>query len=267
MMRPLHTVAVALALLGALAASLTLLRPAQAQETPTRLDAILARGAIRVGTTGDYKPFTALDKATGEYSGFDIELARDLGEKLGVKVEFVPTTWSTLMRDLAADQFDIAMGGISVTLERQKKALFSTPYLRNGKTPIARCENKDRFATLEAIDRPGIKVVVNPGGTNERFVRGHLKSAEIAVFPDNTRIFEEIVDGRADLMITDASETRYQQKLKPQLCAIHPDQPFDFSEMAYLLPRDSALKAYVDQWLHLAIETGVYRAVFDKWLN
>jgi cyclohexadienyl dehydratase len=240
---------------------------ATAQDAPARLDAIIAKGAIRVGTTGDYKPFTYLDKATGEYSGFDIELARDLGQALGVKVEFVPTSWPTLIRDFTADRFDVAMGGISVTLERQKKGLFSRPYLRNGKAPIARCENADRFATIEAIDRPGVRVIVNPGGTNERFVRSHLKAAEVTVFDDNTTIFDQIVDGKADLMITDSSETRYQQKLRPKLCAIHPDQPFDFSEMAYLLPRDVALKAFIDQWLHIAIETGVYQAVFDRWLK
>jgi cyclohexadienyl dehydratase len=241
--------------------------PATADDATARLDVILGKGTIRVGTTGDYKPFTYLDKATGQYSGFDIELAKNLGEALGVKVEFVPTSWPTLMRDFSADTFDLAMGGISVTLDRQKKGLFSRPYLRDGKTPIARCENKDRFATIEAIDRAGIKVIVNPGGTNERFARAHLKAAEITMFDDNTKIFDEILDGKADLMITDSSETRYQQKLKPKLCAIHPDEPFDFAEKAYLLPRDPTLKAFIDQWLHIAIETGFYKAVFDRWLN
>jgi cyclohexadienyl dehydratase len=234
---------------------------------PSRLDAILARGTIRVGTTGDYKPFTYLDKATGQYSGFDIELAQSLGQALGVAVELVPTSWPTLMKDFEADKFDVAMGGISVTLERQKKGLFSAPYLRDGKTPIARCENKDKFATLEAIDRASVKVIVNPGGSNERFVRANLKAAQITVHADNTTIFEEILKGAADVMITDASETRYQQKLKPELCAIHPDQPFSFAEMGYLIQRDPALKAFVDQWLHLAIESGGYKTIYDKWLN
>jgi hypothetical protein len=49
-------------------------------------------------------------------------------------------------------------------------------------------------------------------------------------------------------MMTDASETRYQQKLHPGvLCAVHPDKPFDFAEKAYWLQRDEALKAFVDQ--------------------
>src|SRR5215218_8232471 len=65
---------------------------------------------------------------------------------------------------------------------------------------IIRCENASKFQTLQDIDRPGVKAVVNPGGTNERFARGNLKDAEIVVFPDNTWIFEEIAAGKADLM-------------------------------------------------------------------
>jgi cyclohexadienyl dehydratase len=254
------------ALLCAAAFILALSSPAPAQ-TESKLDQIIARGTLRVGTTGDYKPFTYLDKTTNQFSGMDIDLAENLGKALGVKVEFVQTSWPTLMKDFEDGKFDIGMGGISVTLERAKKAYFSSPIMREGKTPIARCENKDKFQTIEQIDKPGVKAIVNPGGTNERFARGNLKSAQITVFPDNTKIFEEIVKGNADLMMTDSSETMYQQKLHPELCAIHPDKPFDFAEKAYLLPRDMALKQFVDSWLHINRETGVYQATFSKWLQ
>jgi cyclohexadienyl dehydratase len=68
-------------------------------------------------------------------------------------------------------------------------------------------------------------------------------------------------------MITDSVETRLQHKLHPELCAIHPDKPFDFGELAYLLPRDIALKLYVDQWLHLSMENGTYRQLTERWLE
>ena len=62
---------------------------------------------------------------------------------------------------------------------------------------------------------------------------------------DNVTIFDEIAKGNADLMMTDSSETRYQQKQHPGvLCAVHPDKPFDFAENAYWLQRDIALKAF-----------------------
>ncbi|HEY1944385.1 MAG TPA: transporter substrate-binding domain-containing protein [Roseiarcus sp.] len=238
--------------------------PASAQ---TRLDDILARGTLRVGTTGDYPPFTKR-AADGTYSGFDIDAARSLAAALGVRVEFVATRWGDMTRDLDAGAFDIAMGGVSVTLERQKRAYFSSPYMRDGKTPIVRCADKGKYETLAAIDRPEVKVIANPGGTNDKFDRAHLKAAQIEVWSNNLTIFDQLANGGADLMITDATETLYQQKLRPGLlCAVHPDAPFDFSEKAYLMPRDEALKQFVDQWLHISAANGALAAVRAKWLE
>ncbi len=247
------------ALLGA-ALVVAALGPADASV----LSDILQRGVLRVGTTGDYPPFTKRDGAA--YSGFDVDLAESLGQALGVKVEFVGTSWPTLAADFQADKFDVAMGGITVTLERAKLGFFTAPYLREGKTPISRCTDKDKFATLASIDKPDVTVLVNPGGGNERFDRAHLHAARIAVHPDNTTIFDALAKGEGDLMITDASETRYQQKLHPGvLCAIHPDAPFDFGEKAYWAPYDLALDGFLDQWLHQVQENGAYAAIYAKW--
>jgi cyclohexadienyl dehydratase len=244
------------------------LQTASAQQPASRLDAIIAAGVLKVGSTGDYKPFTFKDPATGTFSGFDIDQAQSLAAALGVKLEVVPTAWPNLMRDFEASAFDVAMGGVSVTFDRQKKGYFSIPYMHEGKTPIARCANKDKFAALADIDKPGVKIITNPGGTNEHFDREHFKTAEIVVFPDNTKIFDQLATGQADLMITDASETLYQQKLHAGvLCAIHPDKPFDFAEKAYWVQRDPALKAFVDQWLHQTIENGAYGMIYAKWFN
>ena len=218
--------------------------------------------------TGDYAPFTSFDKATSTFKGFDVDMAEALGKALGVKVEYVQTAWPKMMADFEADKFDITMGGVSITLDRQKKGLFTIPIMREGKTPIARCTDKDKFQTLAQIDKAGTRVIVNPGGTNERFARAHIKNAEIKVYGDNVTIFDEIAKGDADLMMTDASETRYQQKLHPGvLCAVHPDQPFDFAEKAYWLQRDEALKDFVNQWLHISMEDGSFKKIYANWFE
>jgi cyclohexadienyl dehydratase len=241
---------------------------AQQAAAPSRLDEIIKRGTLRVGMTGDYLPFTSFDKATSTFRGFDVDMAEALGKALGVKVEYVQTAWPKLMKDFEADSFDVAMGGVSITLDRQKKGMFSTPIMREGKTPIARCSDKGKFETITDIDKTGTRVIVNPGGTNERFAKANIKTAEIKVHPDNVTIFDEIAKGNADLMMTDASETRYQQKLHPGvLCAVHPDKPFDFAEKAYWLQRDAALKAFVDQWLHIAMEDGSFKKIYGSWFE
>jgi cyclohexadienyl dehydratase len=245
--------------------------PAHAQNAMTegaRLDAILARGTIRIGTTGDYRPFTFLNKETGKYEGYDIEVGEALATTLGVKAEFVATSWPKMMDDFTADKFDMVMGGVSITLARQKKGFFSIPIMREGKTPIARCADQAKFQTIADLNQSSIHAVVNPGGTNEAFAKANFPNADLRVFPDNTKIFDEIATGKADVMVTDSSETLYQQKLHPGvLCSIHPDKPFDFAEKAYWMQRDVALKAFVDQFLHISAETGKTKAIFAKWFE
>jgi cyclohexadienyl dehydratase len=256
-------------ILNLLAAAFFLMAgPAHAEQQPSRLDDIVKRGTLRVGLTGDYMPFSSFDAVTSKFRGFDVDMAEALGKALGVKVEYVHTAWPQLMKDFEADNFDIAMGGVSITLDRQKKGMFSTPIMREGKTPIARCADKGKFETIADIDKPGTRVIVNPGGTNERFAKANIKAAEIKTYNDNVTIFDEIAKGNADLMMTDASETRYQQKLHAgMLCAVHPDKPFDFAEKAYWLQRDAALKAFVDQWLHIATEDGSYNNIYAAWFE
>lgn len=232
----------------------------------SRLDDVIKSGKLRVCTAGDYKPFT-FQKSDGAFEGMDIDLAQSLAKALGVEAQFVKTTWPNLMNDFL-EKCDIAMGGISVTLERQKKASFSVPHMLDGKSPIARCVDAKKFQTLDAINQPSTRAIVNPGGTNERFARAYLTQAQLTVHNDNVTIFDQLVKGNADIMVTDSSETLWQAKQHPELCPINPDKPLQFAEKAYMLPRgDVTFKAWVDTWLHLQKETGAYSQVFNKWLK
>ncbi|WP_250514276.1 transporter substrate-binding domain-containing protein [Caballeronia sp. INDeC2] len=233
---------------------------------PSRLDDILARHTLRVCTTGDYKPYSFL-RPDGQFEGIDIDLAESLAKSLGAKAEYVKTSWSNLMNDFVA-KCDIAVGGVSTTLERQKRAFFTAPYMEDGKTPIVRCDDVDKYQSVAQIDQPNVRTIVNPGGTNERFAKQYFPHSQLIEYPDNVTIFKQILEGKADVMVTDASETLLQQKLNPGLCSVHPDKPFQFGEKAYLLPRgDVPFQQYVDQWLHLARASGEFQAVYDKWLK
>ena len=255
-------------ILTALAFTLFLVSASAQAQQPSRLDDIIKRDTLRVGMTGDYLPFTSLDKETQKFRGFDVDVAEELGKALGVKIEYVQTAWPMMTRDFEADKFDIVMGGVSITLDRQKKGFFSAAIMREGKTPIARCADKGKYDTIAEIDRAGTHVIVNPGGTNERFAKANIHNAEIKVYNDNVTIFDQIAKSDADLMMTDASETRYQQKLHPGvLCAVHPEKPFDFAEKAYWLQRDVPLKDFVDQWLHIVHEDGSWQKIYAAWFE
>lgn len=233
---------------------------------PSRLDEIVAHGALRVCTTGDYRPYSFL-KPDGEFEGIDIDLAKALAKSLGVRPEFIQTSWSKLMNDFKA-KCDIAMGGVSTTLDRQKEAFFTKPYMVDGKTPIVRCGEVNKYETIAQIDQPTTRVIVNPGGTNERFAKRFFPHAALRIYPDNVTIFKQILANQADVMVTDASETLLQQKLNPGLCSVHPDKPFAYGEKAYMLPRgDVVFQQYVDQFLHLLKAQGEFQVVVDQWLK
>lgn len=232
---------------------------AQAGET---LDAIKTRGTLRVGSTGDYKPFT-FRKPDGSFYGADIDMAARLAYRLGVKLEIVPAVWATMMDDFKAKKFDIAMGGITILPPRAAAGLFSAVTYVDGKRPVARCADKDRFTSIEAIDQPGVRVIVNPGAANEQFARANFKHAQLTVHTDNATVFDEIVANRADVMVTDGIEADHQGFVHKELCPTHVAAPFTRLEKAYWLQKDPELLAAVDAWLAEELKTGAWTQTLE----
>ncbi|MBV1915787.1 MAG: gamma subclass chorismate mutase AroQ [Pseudomonadales bacterium] len=243
---------------------------AESSASQNQLSRILQLGVLRVGTTGDYRPFSFIESTDSDTPGFvgiDIDMAKDLADSLGVKLQLVKTSWPTLMADLAADRFDVGMSGISRSLKRRRTAFFSDQYFIGGKTAIGRCDAIAKLDSLEKIDQPSTRVIVNPGGTNQKFVQSNIKNARVTVYPDNTTIFEQIRVGYADVMITDNIEVKLQQRLHPELCATMPGKLFTYSEKGYLLPQDISLKQYLDGWLQQVKRNGKLEAAFARYLE
>lgn len=233
----------------------------------SRLDEVLDAGVLTVCSTGDYRPFTYLDPETGEWSGIDIDMVEDLADRLEVDIEYVQTSWADLMPDFLA-HCDIGVGGISISLERAEQAFYTEATLDEGKTPITLCENVEKYDTIEEINQPGVRSIMPNGGTNEVFAEENYPDGELIRHEDNNTIFDEIIEGRADVMTTDASETRWVQNEHPELCAVHPDEPFNFSQKAYLLPLgDEIFQEYVDQWVNMAKNDGTYEAAKEPWFG
>ncbi|MEM8769906.1 MAG: gamma subclass chorismate mutase AroQ [Pseudomonadota bacterium] len=232
---------------------------------PDRLTQIQSTGVLRVGTTGDYEPFSLTDDGQ-HFKGIDIDLAENLAEALGVRLELVQTSWPTLTEDLLDGRYDVAMSGVSRTLARARVGHLSTPYFQGGKTPIARCEDQARFHSLAAIDQPGVRVIVNPGGTNEAFVDAQITEAQKVLHEDNRTIFAALLAGAGDVMITDSIEVMLQARKNTGLCGTI-EGSLTYQEKGFLMPADPALSTFVNTWLQLRMADGTVERTIQEHLS
>ncbi|WP_234976320.1 transporter substrate-binding domain-containing protein [Vibrio quintilis] len=204
--------------------------PAQAD----LLKNILSDGVLKVGTTGDYKPFTYLNQ--DHYTGYDIDVANHIARQMGVKVEFVKTTWKHLTTGLQAGEYDIAMGGITKRMNRQLVAEISHGYMTFGKCFLVATGLENKFDTLEKVNKPDVRVGVNIGGTNEKFARQYLPNAQIIRFDNNLDVPVAVAEGKIDVMITETPEALYYQHKDKRLDAVREHDPFTKSQFGYLIP-------------------------------
>ena len=231
------------------------------------LDAILTQGILRVGTAGDYQPMSYYDPKAGRYVGFDAELAEDLAATLGVELQYVKTSWPTLMEDTLAGKFDLAICGITVTNARQEQALMSVGYLGNGKTVLCRAEDAAKYTSLEAINRPEVRVMENPGGMNEKFVRENLPNATLIIHDVNQEIPGLVASGEADVMITEIMEAGYYVGQDSRLAAPRIHEPFTHGQLGVLMPKGSEdLLAYVNAFLEQEKNSGRIGELTEKYI-
>jgi len=215
----------------------------------TVADQTLHISVLRVGTTGDYPPFSLYDHTLNQYQGTDIDRIRAFAQNKQLHIQWIPTTWQTLMTDLLDNRFDVAVGGISITPERAQQALFTIPYLKDSKVPLTQCNRVQQFSTLTQIDRPEVTVVSNAGGTNETFVKTNIHKAKMVLLKDNLETVDYLRDGRADVMITDTTEANYRQQHYPNLCAVSVSPQWNPIAKGFLLAKHSIpLKQKLDDW-------------------
>ena len=238
------------------------------QERRGKVAEIVERGTLLVGTTGDYRPLTFCEPETGEYWGFGIEVAREIAKGLGVETEFVKTSWPTLTADVLAipQNFDLAIGGITITDARRETMLMSEGYLANGKTILCRASEGERYKRLADIDKPSVRVMVNPGGLNEKFANENLTHATIIVHQKNEEIPELIAKGEADVMITEITEAPYYVQTDKRLAAPLVDKPFTRGEIGVLMQKgqEDLLQA-VNNTIRRMKADGTLRRLHEKY--
>ena len=228
---------------------------------------IVDRGTILFGTTGDYRPLSFCEP-DGTYWGFGIEVAKEIASRLGVAAEFRNTSWPTLTADVLTEPqlFDLAIGGITITDARRETMLMSDGYLANGKTILCRASDTDRYKSLADIDKSEVRVMVNPGGLNEKFANENLTHATIIVHQKNEEIPSLIAEGKADVMITEITEAPYYVQTDSRLAAPLLDKPFNHGEIGVLMQKGQKdLLQIVNNVIRQMKSDGSLRKLHEKY--
>lgn len=170
--------------------------------TNSRLDRVKAAQAVRVCIWPDYYGITYRNPKTLQVSGIDIDMATELGKDLGVAVQFVDSSFATLIDDITRDRCDIAMFAIGITPERAAKLRFTRPHLASDIYAIKSGTNP-RIQNWSDIDKPGTVVAVAKGTLHEAVMKGKLTAAKLLILDSPFAREQEVQSGRADVFMTD----------------------------------------------------------------
>jgi polar amino acid transport system substrate-binding protein len=171
------------------------------------LDEVISRGIVTVATDPEYPPMSSYDEETETWEGFDVDVANEIAERLGVGIEFATPSWDVIVAGGWGDEWQLSVGSMGPTAERQEMLLFSTPYYY---TPAVLAVHDTNTTITGPADLTGGTVGVCGGCTvYSEYVAGTLQLAGAPPFEfqihDADVVFYEGIEGNA-LAIEDLAE-------------------------------------------------------------
>lgn len=223
------------------------------------LDQIEANKTLRVCVWPDYFGISYRDPKTRQLIGIDIDMARALSEELKVGLEFIDSSFATLIDDVTRNRCDIAMFAIGITAHRQKFLRFTKPHLASDIYAITSKSNR-RIKSWDDIDTPGSVVAVAKGTLHEPVMREKLRYATLRVLDTPMAREQEVEAGRADVFMTDYPFSQRMLKTADWARLIKPTTTYHVTPYAWAMrPDDDAWFAYVEQFIDQARKKGLLR--------
>jgi polar amino acid transport system substrate-binding protein len=230
---------------------------------PTGLAAtIVNRGTVIVANDANYPPQSSVDQATGKLVGFDVDVAKKMGQLLGLQVDFKNPAWETIPTGLQQGKYDVSIGSMTITPERQKVLAFTDPYYYTSGQVFVK---KGGTQITGVGDLAGKKVGVGASTTYYDYLKKNSK-AIVKTYTTDADAFPDLANGNLDFVMT-AGPTGQQ--------AILSGQPFEFSgKPLYYEDLAFALKLGEADWLALlnyTVQTmhsdGSLTAMSKQWYN
>jgi cyclohexadienyl dehydratase len=232
-----------------------------------RLQIILERGTLRVGTTGDFNPMSIRDAATNSYRGFDIEAMEQLAKDMGVKVEWVPAEWATLVAGITSNRYDI-FSGASMNMARARTVAFSDPYAETGAVPVIRKADAGKFSTWADLNKPGVVIAVSLGTVFEEQAKANFPQATVRAVEKPSTGYQEVLAGRAQATLTSNVEASTLMQTHAVLGVAPRAELRNKRPFAYPLPQgDTVWLTFVNNWVALKKSEGFFNQLEAKWLN
>lgn len=226
------------------------------------LQQIQSRGVLRVGLEGTYPPFNYQDPS-GQLAGFEVDFARALAAKMGVKAEFQPTPFAGLLGALEAGRIDVVVNQITITPERQVKYGFSRPYTVSGIQIILR-KDDDRPIAAPA-DLAGKTVGVGLGTNYEQWLRANAPQAIVKTYDDDPTKYSDLRAGRLDAVLNDRLVVIDLVKSGAPIKAA--GAPFAKQEMGVAFRKDPELQAALDKAIDALREGGELTRISTQWFG
>jgi polar amino acid transport system substrate-binding protein len=227
------------------------------------IEKVIRSGKLRVGMS-TFVPW-AMQSKTGEWIGFEIDVAKKLAEDMGVKVEFVPTKWEGLIPGLLTGKFDLIIAGMMGTPQRALKINFTAPYDYSVMNMVSNKNVAGDMSTVADFNKPEVTVVCRNGTTAVPAVKKWLPKATLRLFSENGPMVQELLNGKAHVMVASSPEPA-------QLAVKHPETLKFIDEALGLEPISMGVRkgdpdtlAYLNNWIVVARNSGFIEEKVDYW--
>lgn len=233
-----------------------------ASEEKDLLAEIKDEGILTVGTEGTYPPFT-FHNEKGELTGFDVEIAREVAERLGVKAKFMETQWDAIFAGLDSERFDMIANQVGIRPDRQEKYDFSEGYISSAAVLIVN-ENNNDIKAFEDINgkKSAQSLTSNYGDIAKSF------GAELIGVEGFNQAIELLAQNRADATINDKLSFLDFKKQKPDAPVKIVATAADASKSGLMFRKgNETLVEEVNKALQGMIDDGTYLEISKKWFG
>lgn len=236
----------------------------QAAKVEDTLLKIQKRGELRVGVEAGYLPFEMRDKK-GKIIGFDIDLAKQMAKDMGVKLKIVNTEWDGIIPALLTDKFDMIMGGMTITAQRNMKINFSDPYVIIGQTMIINKKHEGKVKSFKDLNDPKYKVSSKLGTTGEQAIKRMLPRAKYKAYQGSNEAAMEVVSGRIDAFVYDKPyNVVFAARNKEKVVFL--DETFTYEPLGIgVRKNDINVLNFLNNWLRQMKQDGRYDRLYKKW--